>query len=48
MAECIFTHTSRTKVLGREHASCRHDADKSVKCRFFGVLRIILVGNSSS
>ena len=39
VAECVFAHTSRTKVLGREHASCRHDADKGVEGRFFGVLR---------
>jgi hypothetical protein len=39
VAECVFAHTSRTKVFGREHASCRHDADKGVESRFFGVLR---------
>lgn len=39
VAECVFAYTSRTEVLGREHASCRHDADKGVEGKFFGVLR---------
>ena len=50
MAECVFAHTSRTKVLGREHASCRHNADKGVEGRFSRVLRknIISLLNSWS
>jgi len=42
VAECVFAHTPRTEVFGREHASCRHDSDKGVEGRFFRVLERIL------